>query len=133
MSVNVKEQRQLLAQRKEARILKMMQLGEKVYKKALSSDLHYGEYAADATEILAIDKEIYQLGKATMEQVQTLGKCSECQNAVPPNTKFCGHCGQLQTPFADELTRKKPCRVCEQQIDEQLRFCPCCGTGQGGI
>lgn len=68
-----------------------------------------------------------------MEQAQPSGKCSQCQNPVAPNTKFCGHCGQLQTQLVDEMTPKKQCRVCNQQIGEQLRFCPCCGTGQGGV
>ncbi len=44
MSINVKEQRQLLVQKKEARVLKMLQLGEKVHKKLLLNELQEAEF-----------------------------------------------------------------------------------------
>lgn len=133
MSMNVKEQRQLLVQKKEARVLKMVQLGEKVHKKLLLNSMEGNEFMSDSAEILSLDKEIYTLSKSVMEQTQNQEKCTKCQNSIFLDVKFCGHCGQLNSFYVDVTAPKKECTICEEQIDEQMQFCPCCGTEQGGI
>lgn len=133
MSMNVKEQRQLLVQKKEARVLKMVQLGEKVHKKLLLNSMECTEFMTDSAEILSLDKEIYTLSKGVMEQTQNQEKCTKCQNLIFSDVKFCGHCGQLNSFYVDVTAPKKECTICEEQIDEQMKFCPCCGTEQGGI
>lgn len=133
MSMNVKEQRQLLVQKKEARILKMVQLGEKVHKKLLLNGMVGSEFLSNSTEILNLDKEIYKLSKSIMEQTHNQEKCAQCQNLISSDVKFCGHCGQLNSYYADVNAPKKECTICEEQIDVQMQFCPCCGTEQGGV
>lgn len=133
MTINVKEQRQLLVQKKEARVLKMVQLGEKVHKKLLLNTMEGNEFVADSIAILNLDKEIYTLSKSVMAQTQNQEKCTKCQNPILSDVKFCGHCGQLNSFYVDVTAPKKECPICEEQIDEQMKFCPCCGSGQGGI
>ena len=133
MSINVKEQRQLLVQKKEARVLKMIQLGEKVHNKLLLNSMEGTEFISDSAEILSLDKEIYTLSSSIMEQTQNQEKCTQCQNPISSDVKFCGHCGQLNSFYVDVTAPKKECTICEEQIDEQMQFCPCCGTEQGGI
>ncbi|MEG0260520.1 MAG: zinc ribbon domain-containing protein [Lysinibacillus sp.] len=133
MSINVKEQRQLLVQKKEARVLKMLQLGEKVHKKLMFNNFKEVDLKSDSAEILNLDKEIYALSKSLIEQTQNQGKCTKCQSPTLPDVKFCGQCGQLNSLYVDVTVPKKQCLICEEQIDEQVKFCPCCGTEQGGI
>lgn len=131
--MNVKEQRQLLAQKKEARALKMLQLGEKVHKKNLVNQFEDSELKDASAEILSLDKEIYTLSKNIFSQSQSQEKCTQCQNPIAANLKFCGQCGQLNAFYVDVNAPKKQCVGCKEQIDEQMEFCPCCGTAQGGI
>lgn len=133
LSMNIKEQRQMLIQKKEARVLKMVQLGEIVHKKLLSNNMEGAEFVSNSAEILSLDKEIYTLAKSIMQQTQNQEKCTKCQNPTSPDVKFCGNCGQLNPFYVDLASPKKDCPICEEQIDEQLQFCPCCGTEQGGI
>lgn len=133
MSTNVKELRQLLAQKKEARVLKMLQLGEKVHKSNLLNKIENSEFKEDSAEILNLDKEIYTLSKTIFAQSQSQEKCTQCQSPIASNLKFCGQCGQLNAFYVDVNAPKKQCVGCKEQIDEQMDFCPCCGTAQGGI
>lgn len=131
--MNVKEQRQLLVQKKEARVLKMVQLGENVHKELLLNNMEGSEFISYSTEILSLDKEIYNLSKSIMEQTQNQEKCAQCQNPISSDVKFCGHCGQLNSYYTDVTAPKKECAICKEQIDGQMQYCPCCGTEQGGV
>lgn len=52
---------------------------------------------------------------------QNLGpKCSNCQNPIPANAKFCPNCG---TPVAV----KKFCVNCGTELPANAKFCPNCG------
>ena len=128
--MDLKERRKLLVQKKEARVLKMVQLGEKVHKKLLLNSMESTEFMNDSAEILNLDKEVYTLSKSIMEQTQNQEKkCTQCQNPILSDVKFCGHCGQ---PLNVTIP-KKECMICKEHIDEQMQFCPCCGVDQGGI
>lgn len=111
----------------------MVQLGENVHKKLLLNSMVGSEFKSNSAEILSLDKEIYKLSKSIMEQSQNQEKCVQCQNPISTDIKFCGHCGQLNSYYADVTAPKKECAICEEQIDGQVQFCPCCGTEQGGV
>jgi hypothetical protein len=51
--------------------------------------------------------------------------CPNCGTAVPSDTRFCPHCGELQQPLPGE---KAFCESCGARYpDDQARFCPGCG------
>lgn len=133
MTINVKELKQALAQKKENRVIKMIQLGEKAHQKMLLNTLQDAELANESTEILTLDKEIYTLSKQLLEASQNKEKCIKCQNSITTDVKFCGFCGQLNSFYVDLTVQKKQCAACETHIDEQMQYCPCCGTKQGGM
>lgn len=46
--------------------------------------------------------------------------CSDCGNPVPPDSRFCPHCGHQQVVF-------DRCRNCGKNLPPNARFCPRCG------
>lgn len=53
---------------------------------------------------------------------ESLSACAFCQEAIEPNARFCGGCGQA-------VVMPKPvCVACGNQIEENSKFCGECGT-----
>jgi membrane protease subunit (stomatin/prohibitin family) len=46
--------------------------------------------------------------------------CPECKNPVPPDSKFCPHCGHQQVVFVQ-------CGNCKKNLTPNANFCPRCG------
>lgn len=131
--VSIKEQRQTLLQKKEARLLQMVKLGEFVHHKVLENEYQQPELIEFSTQIINLDKEVYSLSKQIMEQTVSQEKCTQCQQPVTKDIKFCGNCGQLNAFYVDSQMPMKVCTTCNEEIEQKMQYCPCCGTQQGGI
>jgi len=83
-----------------------------------------------ATEIQALDKEIYAYG-VRLDQLQSESgegvECSKCQSPVSDSDKFCGKCGQ-PVAASVKVETTEICNVCETSIPAKTNYCPCCGT-----
>ena len=130
---STKELRQQLLQKKETRLVQMIKLGEFVHQKALTNEYQNPELIEFSSELLSLDKDIYKLSKQIMEQTVSQEKCTQCQQPVSQDIKFCGNCGQLNAFYMDKQMPTKTCTTCEEEIEQAMQYCPCCGTPQGGI
>lgn len=58
-----------------------------------------------------------------IQEPATGAHCVACRGANPPNTRFCGHCGQsLSAPTA------RTCTACRNSVSPAARFCGVCGS-----
>lgn len=53
--------------------------------------------------------------------------CSQCSHPLPPNTKFCKHCGTRQETEPAAFTLEKSCSQCGAACKPDARFCTQCG------
>lgn len=129
-SIELKEARQLLVNAKEERVHLIFQLGEKSHQLVVKGDKGDEELRKISSEILGKDKEIYKIAQHISKVSASSTNCSNCQQQLVPNAKFCGSCGTLNPLFEDTNIEKVNCATCEETILQSDRYCPCCGSQQ---
>ncbi|WP_191991871.1 zinc ribbon domain-containing protein [Bacillus aerolatus] len=110
----------------------LLQLGEEVYKKLRSQEIHSDEWAQKAASLSALDHKIYQAQQAIAAanaQSAISRTCPNCQNPITADDKFCGSCGtKVEIPSTETDVETKTCAHCEEQIPASALFCICCGV-----
>lgn len=127
---DVKGVRQSLAGAKEERMALVCKVGEETHKQLLINKVNVGPLQALSAQILEKDKTIYQLANQLMKLTVSQVNCPSCQQSIAPEVKFCGNCGTLNPLFQDAAIIKTPCSICDELIEEQFSYCPCCGSQQ---
>ncbi|WP_332649341.1 zinc ribbon domain-containing protein [Lysinibacillus sp. 54212] len=130
-NIEVKEIRQLLVNAKEERVLLIFRLGEQSHQLMMRGNTDLEELRQISSEILEKDKEIFNLAQHIAKVSASSTNCSNCQQQLVPNAKFCGSCGTLNPLFEETNVEKVVCATCEETILSSDVYCPCCGSQQG--
>ncbi|MFK2826627.1 zinc ribbon domain-containing protein [Bacillus sp. B190/17] len=109
----------------------LLQLGEDVYKKLRSQEIHLDDWEQKAASLTALDHKIYQarqlIAAANAQSIHSQA-CPNCESSVTPDDKFCGSCGtKIDFPAEETAIETKVCVHCEEQIPTSSLFCICCG------
>lgn len=110
----------------------ILQLGEEVYQKLRSGEVHEPKLIDIAQSIMSLDHQIYQSQRSIEDLSQNTESgftCKGCGASVTSLDKFCGACG---SPIVREEVRedveKIACSACEESIPASANFCSCCGN-----
>lgn len=129
---DIRELRQSITIAKEDRILFINKLGESMYQRYLKGEKTAEEIEDFAKEILLRDQIIYSFSNELIKRTAKQGNCSNCQQPILKEVKFCGKCGTLNAFYEDKQIVMGECAVCESNIPPDTHFCPCCGVKQEG-
>ena len=87
------------------------------------------EAAAQAAQAAAAASMQAAQPAAPAEAVAGEIVCTNCGNANPAGTKFCGGCGtKLEIPEVPAEPAKRFCTGCGAELKDGLKFCGECGT-----
>ena len=130
---NLQELKQQLNFAKEQRMNLVIKLGEMTLGQLRVDEIDTLILKNISDEILHKDVIIYQTQNTITKFTAQPHHCPNCQLQVDDSAKFCGNCGNLNPHFIDPNTQQVICNTCEQLIEAQHMYCPCCGVKQGGI
>jgi len=129
---DIKELRQSLSIAKEDRVLLMNKLGELVYYQSLNREEDNDAVMELSQEILLRDRIIYAFSSELTKRITKQGHCTNCQQPILKDVKFCGKCGTLNAAYESKEIVMRECAICESTIPADVNFCPCCGIKQEG-
>nr|WP_106784572.1 zinc ribbon domain-containing protein [Lysinibacillus timonensis] len=129
---DLREVKQRLTHTKDQRMELIIRLGELAYESLRGKKEDISSLRTLSNEILQKDIIIYQ-SQATISKLSASShQCPNCSQPVGDEAKFCGNCGTLNPSYQDPNVSQVLCNHCEQLIEAQLTYCPCCGVIQEG-
>lgn len=124
--------RKLIQERSEKRADMLLQLGEDTYQKVRSGEIQDQHLRDYTLKIVELDLQLFKAQEA-LEQLNrksATSTCSNCGSEIGVNDKFCGSCGQSQTPVSARMESEDlaACPTCNEQVPMNANFCACCGS-----
>ncbi len=107
------------------KIKSLLEIGKITFDKIRKNKVIDSDFDYLYDEIKNLDIEIYKNYKELQELEKNNIKIScECGHIISKDEKFCSQCGKSLIKPQDENII---CINCDQEIDINSNFCPCCG------
>ena len=113
---------------KQKKIELLLELGTMTYEHIRKNKINRDLFDNIDSQILEIDKVIYENNLKIKEQDHTkeIEYYCECGYEFKSGDKFCAECGEKRPD--EEVEYATFCKICDNIIDEDSNYCICCGS-----
>ena len=104
----------------------LIELGNATYLKFREGKIEDYELQSICNKFVVLDSMIYKNKRKIDELSQSKDIRCSCGMQLDESIKFCGNCGNKVEKLVQ--INNTICRICEEEIPNNSRFCPCCGN-----